>query len=495
MAPYSHIKQVQVQQQKQANQNLNANKQQQQQQQKQLQMANQQQQQGKKNQLKFNQMNNRFNTNESQGLLKDDLKPNKKKFKTKPSSSSSSNSNSSSSSKSSSSSTRSSSSDSSSSESDNSFIKLTNKNLKAKNKNLSKFNKNKRKLDSVDDKSAARYGMNTKITFNNNNNNKKQKRNGQNNNLISRKFIIDNSYNFTVARKSLKNIFELEKEHNEDLKEIENLKNMGICHGTSTDLEKEYLRLTGPPDSTMIRSLPILKKSFQFVLDKYSKTNDYRYICDQLKAIRQDLTVQVIKNEFTIQVYETHGRIAIKNKDRDEFNQCQSQLKSLYEMVNESSTRNNSAEFVGYRLIYNMLTKSFKDLNQVIKEIKSKYSDNKYLQHLLELNNAWYLNNYVKFFRLYEVCNEMSKYLIELFIERERKLALKIIIKSFRPTIKLEKVKELLDYDSLEACETELSSYKLCLQQVSLTDNSMFSNQTSTYETVLDCKSCTTQNL
>jgi hypothetical protein len=59
--------------------------------------------------------------------------------------------------------------------------------------------------------------------------------------------------------------------------------------------------------------LSVLKKSFNFVLDKYAKTNDYRYICDQLKAIRQDLTVQVIQNEFTIEVYETHGRIAIKN--------------------------------------------------------------------------------------------------------------------------------------------------------------------------------------
>lgn len=63
----------------------------------------------------------------------------------------------------------------------------------------------------------------------------------------------------------------------------------------------------------MVRPLSVLKKSFNFVLDKYGKTNDYRYICDQLKAIRQDLTVQVIQNEFTIEVYETHARIAIKN--------------------------------------------------------------------------------------------------------------------------------------------------------------------------------------
>ncbi len=46
-----------------------------------------------------------------------------------------------------------------------------------------------------------------------------------------------------------------------------------------------------PPEPAMIRSLPVLKKSFRYVLEKYNRTNDYRYICDQLKAIRQDLTV------------------------------------------------------------------------------------------------------------------------------------------------------------------------------------------------------------
>ncbi len=46
-----------------------------------------------------------------------------------------------------------------------------------------------------------------------------------------------------------------------------------------------------PPEPVMIRPLAVLKKSLVHVLEKYSRTNDYRYICDQMKAIRQDLTV------------------------------------------------------------------------------------------------------------------------------------------------------------------------------------------------------------
>lgn len=70
------------------------------------------------------------------------------------------------------------------------------------------------------------------------------------------------------------------------------------------------------------------------------------------------------------------------------------------------------------------------DIDQVFKEIKQKYSANKNLEHLLELKKAWYLNNYVKFFKLYKKSSELCKCLIDLFIERERKQALKAIIKS-----------------------------------------------------------------
>ena len=91
--------------------------------------------------------------------------------------------------------------------------------------------------------------------------------------------------------------------------------------GTSIILEKPYFRLTQAPDPNEVRPLDILKKSLTLLQTKWrNKSNDYKYIDDQFRSLRQDLTVQHIENDFSVQVYETHARIALENADLDQFN-------------------------------------------------------------------------------------------------------------------------------------------------------------------------------
>ncbi|ANZ78124.1 BA75_04404T0 [Komagataella pastoris] len=116
--------------------------------------------------------------------------------------------------------------------------------------------------------------------------------------------------------------------------------------GTNTSIEKDYYRLTSHPDPSMVRPLPILKKSLQHLYAKYqslerfkvlSKTQ-YSYFLNQLKSLRQDLTVQDIQNQFTVKVYEFNTQLAIQNEDFGELNQCLTQLAQLYSVSNMGRT-------------------------------------------------------------------------------------------------------------------------------------------------------------
>lgn len=83
--------------------------------------------------------------------------------------------------------------------------------------------------------------------------------------------------------------------------------------GTCTIVEKAYFRLNMAPEPNTVRPEPILHKALDMVKKKYkAQSVDYNYICEQLKSIRQDLTVQRINNEFTVKVYEAHARVALQ---------------------------------------------------------------------------------------------------------------------------------------------------------------------------------------
>lgn len=218
--------------------------------------------------------------------------------------------------------------------------------------------------------------------------------------------------------------------------------------GRCMNLEKQYFRLTSAPDPANVRPLAILERTLELLKKKWRDEQNYSYICDQFKSLRQDLTVQHIKSDFTVTVYEIHARIALEKGDLGEYNQCQSQLATLY---SEGFT-GHEEEFKAYRILYLLHTCNRADMNEVLAILTPTDKQHPSIKHALEVRSALAAGDYHKFFRLYLDPPSMGGYLMDSFVARERMAALACICKSYRPDIDIRFLTEELGFESDTEC-------------------------------------------
>lgn len=219
---------------------------------------------------------------------------------------------------------------------------------------------------------------------------------------------------------------------------------LGPVVGLCENLEKKYLRLTAPPKAATVRPLHVLRKTLEHLKEKWRSEKNYNWVCDQFKSLRQDLTVQHIKNDFTVNVYEIHARIALESGDMGEYNQCQTQLYALYAM----KLGGHPIEFKAYRILYFIYTGSKTDMNDLIADLTTAEKNEAAIKHALDTRSALALGNYHRFFKLYLVAPGMGAYLLDMSIQRERLSALANVTKAYKPSVKLRFVTEELGFES-----------------------------------------------
>jgi len=250
--------------------------------------------------------------------------------------------------------------------------------------------------------------------------------------------------------------------------------------GTCTEpLEKSFLRLTAPPRAELVRPQPILEQHLKNLKAEWwgtkKRRHDYLWFCSQLKAVRQDCTVQRIQNAFAVDVYETHARIALSSSDMNEYNQCQTQLKELYALLatkNDEDARcglRNLTEFLSYRLIYyvflTMESQAYgggsSDMFKIMLSLTPQQLADPRIKHALAVREACCSDilDYHAFFRLRRECPAVSAaaHLLDRILPKVRHRALLVICRGYRPTmVAVEFVLQELGLDTKTETDLEL---------------------------------------
>ncbi|KAF8884983.1 SAC3/GANP/Nin1/mts3/eIF-3 p25 family-domain-containing protein [Infundibulicybe gibba] len=188
------------------------------------------------------------------------------------------------------------------------------------------------------------------------------------------------------------------------------------------------------PKPEQIRPYPVLQQTLLELKKRWRES-------PPIIGLRQDLTVQRIKNDFTVQVYEIHARMALESGDMVEYNQCQATLKTLYEL----GIPGKDQEFTAYRILMLLHGRNRSELNIFVGQLTPRHKADPAVRHALAVQRALSMGNYHSLFELYANAP----------IWGQRVKALMVMAKAYK-TIPLSFLQSELTFDTLDATRTFL---------------------------------------
>jgi hypothetical protein len=225
----------------------------------------------------------------------------------------------------------------------------------------------------------------------------------------------------------------------------------GAVHGQSMALEKSYLRLTALPRADEVRPLPVLAESFRLVQRRWEEERDYPYACEQLKSIRQDLTVQHLASDgprarFALAVYEYHARLALLAGDSGEFGQCQAQLVPLH----AAGLCTHAAEFGAYRLLHCMAVRGSSVAEELRSVIGGLRSEDQCAPPVLQALRMVVYMERGEFGQFFAECaagvHNLGAALLRPVLQQLRDRALRVVCAAFLPSLPLSRAAVLLGF-------------------------------------------------
>ncbi|CAD7697191.1 unnamed protein product [Ostreobium quekettii] len=224
-----------------------------------------------------------------------------------------------------------------------------------------------------------------------------------------------------------------------------------VIKGVSRQLEKSYLRLTSAPDPETVRPEPVLELALARLIKLLGNREvTYLYAGDQLKAIRQDCTVQRIRNHLAVRAYEAAARAALEYGDIAEFNQCQSVLQGLYDEGVEGCV----PEFLAYRILYQAVHSALgesRGLRNTLQHMTEQEANDIVVGHALKVMEALQLDDFWSFFELYTKAPNLGRALMDHVLRFKRFGFIKMLAAAFRPSVSVGFLAEALCFYSAAA--------------------------------------------